>query len=86
MIKEKKDAGKSAECDEFLQILQDVERTSKPITFETLDLIAGNQEADKLVMELIGKEVDEKYRYEKQMQLEEFLLALQRLADYWKLI
>ena len=66
--------------------MQDVERTSKHIAFETLDLIAGNQEADKLVMELIGKEVDEKYRYEKQMQLEEFLLALQRLAEYWKLI
>jgi len=61
-----KDVGKQddpTECDEFLQILLDVQRTSAPISFETLDLIAGNQEADKVVLELIGKEVDDEYRY-----------------------
>lgn len=54
---------KLTECDEFLQILLDVQRTSSAISFETLDLIAGNQEADKIVLELIGKEVDDEYRY-----------------------
>ena len=58
-----KDVGRTTECDEFLQILLDVQRTSAPISFETLDLIAGNQEADKAVLELIGKEVDDEYRY-----------------------
>ena len=53
-----------------------MERTSTSISFETLDLIAGNQEADKVVLELVGKEVDERFRNQKQMQLEEFLLAL----------
>ena len=57
------DVGKTTESDEFLQILLDVQRTSAPISFETLDLIAGNQEADKVVLELIGKEVDDEYRY-----------------------
>ena len=61
--KYEEDAGKPSECDEFLKILQDVARTSVPISFETLDLIAGNQEADKVVLELIGKEVDDRYRY-----------------------
>ena len=44
--------------DEFLEILQDVERTSRPISFETLDIVAGNREADKVVSQLIGREVD----------------------------
>ena len=46
-----------------MQILQDIERTSKPISFETLDIVAGNREAEKVVAELIGREVDDKYRY-----------------------
>ena len=57
------DVGKTTESDEFLQILLDVQRTSMPISFETLDLIAGNQEADKVVLELVGREVNDEYRY-----------------------
>ena len=75
-----------AHFDEFLEILEDVERTSKPISFETLDIVAGNREAEKVVAELIGREVDDKYRYRQRMQLEDFLLALQRLAEYWQMI
>ena len=63
--------------------MQDIERTSKPISFETLDIVAGNREAEKVVAKLIGREVDDKYRYRQRMQLEDFLLALQRLAEYW---
>ena len=72
--------------DEFLEILQDVERTSRPISFETLDIVAGNREAEKVVAQLIGREVDEKYRYRQKMELEDYLMSLQRLAEYWQMI
>ena len=62
--------------DEFFEILQDIERTSRPIKFETLDIVAGNRQADKVVSQLIGREVDEKYRYRQRMELEDYLMAL----------
>ena len=49
-------------------------------------MILRNKDADKQVRLLTGKEVDEAYRQMLIEQLDQYLMALEDLAQYWKLI
>lgn len=70
----------------LLNLLRKCESASRPICFETIDVILRNKDADKQVKLLIGKEVDEAYRQMQIVQLDQYLLALEDLAQHWKLI
>ena len=67
-------------------MLRNVERASRPITFETIDLILKNKEADKIVEQLSGIAVNDDMRAKKAAQLETYLSCLEKLAAHWKLI
>ena len=59
------------EADEaLLNLLRKCESTSRPICFETIDVILCNKDADKMVRQLTGKNVDEAYRQTKRAQLD----------------
>ena len=47
---------------ELLNLLKDCEEASRPICFETIDVILRNKDADKIVQELTGMPVNEAYR------------------------
>ena len=70
----------------LLHLLQKSELASRPICFETIDVITGNRDAEKIVCELTGRPVDEAYRETKLLQLEAYLSSLEELALFWKLI
>ena len=67
-------------------ILQKLEVASRPITFETIDFILKNKEADKLMEKLTGLAVTEEMRSQKTQQLEKYLACLEKLAQHWRLI
>ena len=67
-------------------IIQKLEVASRPITFETIDFILKNKEADKLIEQLSGVAVTEEMRSQKTQQLEKYLACLEKLAHHWKLI
>ena len=46
-------------------LLRNVEKASRPITFETIDLIIKNKEADKIVEQLSGVAVSDELRNKK---------------------
>ena len=71
---------------DLLALLKRCEAASRPICFETIDLILGSEYANKMVEELTGQEVDEVYRSMKVVQLENYLFALEDLAEHWQLI
>jgi hypothetical protein len=72
--------------EKMLFLLQEIEDASRPITFETLDLILTNSDADKIVGQLSGITVDMRLRNEKALQLDRYLNLLERLAHFWGLI
>ena len=47
---------------DLITLLKKCEVASRPISFETIDLVQQNPHADKVVLELTGKEVDDRYR------------------------
>ena len=47
---------------ELMNLLRKCEETSRPICFETIDVILRNKDADKIVKELTGMPVNEAYR------------------------
>ena len=51
--------------DRLAFILQKLEVASRPITFETIDFILKNKEADKLMEKLTGLAVTEEMRSQK---------------------
>ena len=55
----------SSQDDKLAQLLRNVERASRPITFETIDLILKNKEADKIVEQLSGIAVNDDMRAKK---------------------
>ena len=70
----------------MLNLLVRVETAARPICFETIDVILRNKDADRVVGELTGKPVDEAYRQMKHVQLDQYLFALEELAEHWNLI
>jgi len=70
----------------LLSLLKKCESASRPICFETIDVILRNKDADKMVLRLTGKPVDEAFRQMKVVQLEDYLFALEDLAQCWKLV
>jgi len=83
------ESGKQVNCSKetvLLQLLIKCESTSRPICFETIDVILRNKDADKMVRELTGKPVDEAYRQTKIIQLDQYLSALEDLAAHFKII
>lgn len=65
---------------ELMNLLRNCEEASRPICFETIDVILRNKDADKLVQELTGMPVNEAYRQKKIRQLDDYLLSLENLA------
>ena len=47
---------------ELMNLLKNCEEASRPICFETIDVILRNKDADKMVQELTGMPVNEAYR------------------------
>ena len=47
---------------ELMNLLRKCEEASRPICFETIDVILRNKDADKIVKELTGMPVNEAYR------------------------
>ena len=70
----------------MLELLKKVESASRPICFETIDVILKNKDADKIVKQLTGKTVNEAFRQKKIRELDDYLRCLEELAMHWKLI
>ena len=65
---------------ELMNLLRNCEEASRPICFETIDVILRNKDADKIVQELTGMPVNEAYRQKKIRQLDDYLRSLENLA------
>ena len=70
----------------MFDLLKEVEEASRPICFETIDLILRNKDAEKMISSLNGQQVDDEFRKKILFQLESFLATLEKLAQFWKLI
>ena len=71
---------------ELMNLLKNCDETSRPICFETIDVILRNKDADKIVKQLTGMPVNEAFRQKKIRQLDDYLSSLESLAKHWNLI
>lgn len=72
--------------EKLIALLLSVEEASRPITFETLDVILTNHDADSIVKQLTGITVTMDTRNKLAAQLDGFLKALEKLAQFWGIV